>query len=407
MALTQGERLIKAKILLQDERPFFAYLIMRLKIRESTENELASVPTICVTPVGTVIFNAKFIETLNDDEVKAVLAHEMLHVAFLHIPRKPKGVPIVGAWNIAIDIVTNAILVKEGFKIPAVGIQVAADMTCNVMGKQLRDVDKLCSEEIFHWLRKNFGDNLPSQGGWDEHIDGPSSGAPPLTDEQIDELGREWRGNMSDALQAAKRRGVVSGYLEGLVDDTLNPRVDWRTTLLRFITSQLPIGWTWSRPHKKSFSLGVYLPYVVREFLEVVIHVDSSGSISDAQLTEFFSEVKGILESFSSIKITLIICDAKIQGQPYELDINNWNPFVQEKKQLGRGGTSHAPVVKWINKHKPDARVFVTFTDGYSDMHQTLPDLVESCHRLILLSDDSDRRVEEFKDLGEVIRVNL
>lgn len=408
MPLTPMERVTQAKISLQRERPFFAYLIMRLSIKQAGDQLKAAVPTMAVNALGSVVFNEDFLAKLNDSEVKAVFAHEVMHVALLHIARKPHGADC-GLWNWAIDIVDNALLAKEGFKLPKGGLIPDEDMSIKIEGKTIKNVDKLCAEEIYHWLVKHF--KKPPKGGgggFDSHDYSAGDGeGQEISAEMADKIGREWRDNIASAAQMARQRGLLSAGLAGLVDDSLAPKVDWRTVLLRFISRHMPAGWTWSRPHKKCASLhGIYLPSVVKEGLEVVVHVDSSGSIGGDQLATFFSEIRGMLEMFTGLKMLLIICDAAIQGEPYELDVNNWRTFVAEGKPLGRGGTSHTPVVDWINAKRPETKVFVTFTDGYSDMEQALPRLPYGCNKLILLSRDSDAAASRFENLGEVIHVD-
>jgi predicted metal-dependent peptidase len=293
-------------------------------------------------------------------------------------------------------------------------------MTVTLFGHLHRDVDKLSVESLYRWLRRHMTDAAPLPGhdsgaerAGSRRLGDSHAYLDELQDEgagglegEADALEYEWRSRAREAAGMSGGRGTAPGAFEDMIDDGLDSKVDWRTALLRFITKEMIVGWTWSRPHKKSFSLeGVYLPDVVRQHLEVVCHVDSSGSISDESLREFFSELRGIIEQFTHIKITLIICDAEIQGEPYELNAGNWSDFINTGKPIGRGGTSHMPVVEWVNEHKPDVKVFITFTDGCSDMEDALPRLPEGCHRLILLTGDSSRIVEDFEKLGEVITI--
>ena len=63
--------------------------------------------------------NSKFVHSLSDDDIQAILCHEMFHIALLHMRRmknvtgeKP-GKQLATKWNIAADLEINPILVDE------------------------------------------------------------------------------------------------------------------------------------------------------------------------------------------------------------------------------------------------------------------------------------------------------
>lgn len=86
-----------------------------------------------------------------------------------------------------------------------------------------------------------------------------------------------------------------------------------------------------------------------------------------------------------NVTATMIICDAQIH-EVFDLDKFNLEQWLKDKHNWGRGGTSHRPVVDWILENKPDARLYVAMTDGYSDIQTEFERLPSSLHRLIMLA---------------------
>lgn len=120
-----------------------------------------------------------------------------------------------------------------------------------------------------------------------------------------------------------------------------------------------------SRPHKKSESVGVYLPHTVKENVEIAVAIDSSGSIGTEEINEFISEIVGISRSFANLNMTLIVCDAKVHDV-YEIR----NGFdLKDIKIRGGGGTDATPIVKWLEENKPYAKLWIYLTDGYTQLN--------------------------------------
>jgi len=236
---------------------------------------------------------------------------------------------------------------------------------------------------------------------WDQHMRSDKKN-PGEEHTPPGELSDAWKMKVAEAASFAKQRGKLSSYMQEMVDGLVGSRVDWRTRLLKFVSSMLPCDYSWRRPSRKAMALGIYLPSVIKEGLEVIFHIDSSGSIGKDTLRDFLSETRGVLSAFASINLTLIICDAKIQGEPLELTADNV-PDVEGIHIGGRGGTSHAPVVEWIVEHKPNARVFVSLTDGYSDIESCYDKLPDVCTSMILLEKGSSAQRGKFEHLAEVI----
>ncbi len=224
-----------------------------------------------------------------------------------------------------------------------------------------------------------------------------------LTADQEEALAKEWRFRTAEAMSTAKQCGKLSGNLQSRLGDLFEPKVNWRDKLIKFISERIPFDATWARPSKRSMAAGYYAPSYLKENLEVVVHVDTSGSISSQALSDFMSEIKGILESFSQVKMDLLLCDYNI-AEHIVLTAEKADK-VADIIMKGGGGTSHRPVVQWVNENKPETHVLISLTDGYSDIQNCYDDLPGNCARLLVMENNwcRDYSLEQY---GEIIELN-
>ncbi|MGV9141700.1 MAG: VWA-like domain-containing protein, partial [Promethearchaeota archaeon] len=179
-----------------------------------------------------------------------------------------------------------------------------------------------------------------------------------------DKKKKDWDQILSEAAAMAKERGDVPAGVGRYIEAKLYSKLDWKALLQKYITREIPTDTTWSRPNKKSLATGGYLPDVVKEKVDVVVSFDLSGSINDDLAGEFLSECIGLSKSFESIRMTLLVHDAEVQQV---IPVRNGNiKKLRKLKMKGGGGTDHRPVYEWIKKNKPNTKVLINFTDGYT-----------------------------------------
>jgi len=296
------------------------------------------------------------------------------HVVFEHFDRSEerKEHPLLA--NIAHDIVVNNIIIQEKMTLPSGG-SIPANNQITVFGYQLKKIDEKCSEEIYDELHKHLGDLYnkvkskmddrikQDKKGFDVHMesDDKDKSKKGKKDEKMKEKG--WEKILVDACTYARERGKLPGGIERMVDRILDTSIDWREILYRYITDQIPVDYSWSRPSKKSYALGVYLPRTEKESIDVLVAVDTSGSISQDELEQFMSEILGITNSFSNVDLTIIDCDADIHGI-YPFKHATADDVMSKVKLKGGGGTDHRPVFAWISQNKSTAKFIICFTDG-------------------------------------------
>jgi len=93
-------------------------------------------------------------------------------------------------------------------------------------------------------------------------------------------------------------------------------------------------------------SSGLYLPSIERSGVgDIVIAVDTSGSIGTKELEQFAGEINAIASEAQPESVRVIYCDADIQG------VDEFGPSdpVRLSPKDG-GGTDFVPPFKWVEE---------------------------------------------------------
>ncbi len=324
-----SEHITRGKILLIQNQPFYASLVMRMEISETTE-----IDTAC-TDGTNIQYNPDFIGVLTIREVAGLLAHEVLHIALLHHTRRHHREP--QRWNQACDYAINPILLKAGMSLPAGGLY-------------NEDFTSMTAEQIYELLPPC---DSATPAGFGEVKDPPGGAGK----KEAAEAGA--RGSIAQALLDAKMRGNLPEDLERLVSQILQPKIDWREVLARFVTEISRKDYTWTRPAVRFIHQGLYMPMLeAPETGRIILIADTSGSIDDELISQFSGEVKGIADTFN-ISLLVIYVDAAVKAtQEFEIgeDI--------DLKPRGGGGTDFRPGFVYIEDNDLQPRAVVYLTDG-------------------------------------------
>lgn len=386
------ERVMRARIQLQKSKPFFAFLLMYANIREAEGSMAEKVRTLAADAKGNVYYNAEYVDTLTDEVLEAALCHEILHIALEHLYRgkEMEHHPILG--NIAADMVVNDILVEDGFKLNHDWIvPYNHSYTLDYMdGSELtvENINEKPMEVIYDEIRRdskgrdegNTGDGsggsgdatgggegereggIDGSGQFDTHITSPRDSM----GEADKKANKEWKRKITEAAAYAKMRGELPAGLEERIDHILESKMNWKQHLNKYITSRIPYDYSYSRPSNRSISTGFYMPHITKnEQLDIVVAIDTSGSISQDELGMFLGEMIGIAKSFPQVSMRIIDCDSAIQSDRV---VKNGNiTKIREMTIKGRGGTSHVPVYEYVKSKYPNTKILINFTDGYTD----------------------------------------
>jgi len=410
------DRIIKAKVSLNRDRPFFAYILMNMNIEKTKSCE--QIPTMGVNQYGDLFWNDDFVKGMSDDELQGVLAHEVLHIATLTFQREGQRDKMI--WNMATDIAINYMLCEEKFSLPS-GVLLPKNGSFELKTKKKTyklDVTEKCAEEIYDWLmqyieviKDEYGTgeggegNGNYKGGLDSHLPGDSDSKGDSQGKggsEADQRANEenWKQKATDAATAAKARGNRSAALERELSGMLEPKIDWRKRLESYITKDIPVDFTMRRPGRRFYATGCYFPSVVKENLEVVVANDISGSISDEEYCDFISECAGIAGSFAQIKMRVLWWSTYIdEHDDLMVDAYNTQELI-DFRPTGGGGTTMGCIKDYVMKKQITSRIFVILTDGYIESEPELPD---GQILFVLSKNGSDEIVKKY---GEVCKLS-
>lgn len=337
------EHLISASLVrLQAKSPFFAALALFAKFKISP-----TIPT-AATDGRDIFVNPEFFTPLTAGEQDGLLAHEVLHAALLHAPRRHGR--DAKAWNIAADIVINGMLLKEGYELPKGGLRDKALehlSTEEVYEKILANVEKL---ELPAALADLIGE---SAGVGEGNQDGAGGRAA---------LEKHWEHAQRQARMAAESsvHGSMPKHLEREFGQVLQPQLDWKSYLWRFLV-QTPTDFT--NFDRRFVGRGLYLETLSGESVRVHVCVDTSGSINQTYLQVLRSEVQAILQAYPHIHCSLYYADTKLHG-PYELKANAELP-----QPVGGGGTDFRPFFTKVTETQDSITptLAIYLTDGFGD----------------------------------------
>lgn len=386
--LNAEDKIKRAIITLQKDNPFWAYLILKLRVSEDTEGKLPEFAGAGVNAKGQMIYKKEFIDNLSDKETEFVLAHEMGHLMFAHLLRINQRNPLL--WNVCTDTVLNNVLRMNGFTPLNDSIVPDYSNSIELFGKRHENIDKKTAEQLYDEISPQSEEELQKVRGFDAHMDSDEK----LSEEQKQELQDRWKESVIEAATYSKQRGKLPSGMEELIGKIMNPKHNWRQMLRKYITNMLPYDYSFSRANRKIPE--IILPGVVKETIDIVAHIDTSGSISNEELTMFTSELVGMALSHQNLNMTLIECDAQIQ-QVIEVNSRNVNK-LKSLKVKGRGGTSHKPLWDWIKKNKPNCKLFVSLTDLYSDVEKADD---PKCNVLWLVTSDYHNEVP----FGQILKL--
>jgi predicted metal-dependent peptidase len=118
------------------------------------------------------------------------------------------------------------------------------------------------------------------------------------------------------------------------------PKLDWATLLRRFIMTRAVNDYSWSPPNRRHIHMGLYLPSPRTLVLgDVVLALDTSGSVDDALLACFCAELSAILDACDT-RLFVYYCDAAAS----EAMVITRNDPPLSLAPHGGGGTDYRPV---------------------------------------------------------------
>lgn len=385
---TAYEIIIIEKTRILREHPFWGIIALKLVWVEDTSG---FVPTLGTDGLH-VFYNAAFIKRLRVPEVAFAIAHELYHCVMKHcgfVSRR--GDRDAQIWNIACDYITNAEIasLKIGEFITTIAIyhdlKYAGWSAEEVYEDLIQNQDQIpqqreCLDQHFE-IEIVDDDGMATDGDEQDGGDDSRPGRIKMTREEYDRYEQEWANTIQQAV-SAHHNAVESGSgatmsslpdsIRRMISDLKRPRVNWKQALKSYVQRTIRRGYSYSTPNKKVFSTGITLPGFRREVqsLNLVVAVDTSGSITEGILTSCVSELNGMLGMFEHYDITAFCFQHNVVEESVTKitkragsNIRNLLPFL--KNLSGGGGTSFEVIWAYMREQKMRPRVLVVLTDGY------------------------------------------
>jgi predicted metal-dependent peptidase len=373
--LEQQRKLKRARFALMRDHPFFATILLQLDLAVDEQVETIE------TDGRQIHYAPSWLAAISERHLQAVLAHNVMHIAFEHPLRLEDRDPALA--NRAMDLAINPLLQEAGFDLPddAPIDPAFADMPWERIYAILEQRQK-----------ESGGDEGPqaSAGGGVGGSSGqPSPGEPqagdggsdpsssqqsscgrveaptgddgqPVAETEMRAAANQMRMLIVQAAQAARRAGKLGSGLDRLVRQHLTPTTDWRTVLRRFIREQAQDGYSWSRPNRRHAWRGVILPSAwSRRLGEIVVAIDTSASIREHELAAFAAEAKAIFAEVKPVAVTVLQCDSKVTSFRRFTELDQLELCAK-----GGGGTCFQPAFDWVDTEaEQQTACLLYFTD--------------------------------------------
>lgn len=381
-------RLLVARMRILCNHGFYGLLLMHMiySIDEGCET--------AYTDGERIAFSPTFLEELSDKELDFVMMHEILHVVLQHCLRgEDKDNE---RYNIAADIVINSTIMHEND-------DKASSITLSKYGESMHIAPDgnegylYTAEEIYEMLQskqKNFDSgnqkskkagNVGSKKGraekvqqsrknmdkpvakrWDDHSQWGKF-------EEDSRLRDVWVKNFAECCEAinvrdkSNNRGTLPMFAQRMLEKLKKPQTDWRTILNDFIQEEI-CDYSFSPPDRRFQDSPFFLPDFNEmgkndNVSDILFFVDTSGSISDNDMTTAYSEIKGAIDQY----------DGKLQGWLgfFDAAIIEPKPFSSFEefiviKPAGGGGTDFQIIFEYVDQHMKDKEpnCIIILTDG-------------------------------------------
>ena len=372
------EKLITARVGLLLKASWFGSMAIRLPL----VNADAWLPT-AATDGRYFYYNSKFILMLPVKECEFLFGHEVLHNVYDHLGRGKDNSHNHQLSNIAADFAVNRDLIEAriGKQITTVPIlydrkyngksyeEIYDDLYENI---EMIDIDSLIDMMLDEHLDGEDKDGSGASGDGDgaskptEGKDGnlSSKSKPTYSDEERKKIRDEIKDSLINSAKTCENPGSLPGGVQRIIKDLTEPKMDWRDLVAQTIQSTIKSDFSWMRPSRKGWHTDVILPGMVPEnTIDVAIGLDMSGSISNEMGRDMLSEVKGIMEQFSSFKIKLWCFDTQVYNYA-EFDECNLDE-IDSYEPTGGGGTDFMCNYNYMKENDIQPDRFIMFTDGY------------------------------------------
>ena len=325
-------------------------------------------------------------DKLTDKELSFILMHEVMHMTLRHCSRLGNRDQVL--FNKACDIVVNSNILKANGMDPE-------SITVSFQGVSMHKVPDgregylFTAEQVYEMILQQTSTFHASPNGaanTSQHKDSYDSHEESYigcddhsmwNNERLEERSENdavWLNRLINAGNLLRERSEAGSQTAGMppgIERRLQilsrSRMDWRMVLNDFIHEEIA-DYSFMPPDYRFRESPFFLP----DFNEkdetvsnILFMVDCSGSVSDRQVTEAFSEIKGAIDQFNG----------KLSGWLgfFDTGITEPKPFsnIQEMMKIhpqGGGGTRFNQIFDYARTEMDENRpsMIIILTDGYA-----------------------------------------
>ena len=349
------------------ENPFYGLFLLGLsKVIDK------SVDTACVRRKGInceLVINPEYWESQDDTQQLNLLCHEVYHIVFQHMflwdlfPNKE-------VLGLAADCEVNSYLsnLDDSWVVPSLWNLPVKKGTKFYYEEILKQAPPSATAVVLVGKvsegSQDNNDEMPQTKDdhtqWGKDFQECSDAEKQLIQNQINQQIK------TAAEQTIKMRGTIPAEMQEIVDELFKPKpriFDWKAYFRRMLGSIYDINIKKTR-RKESIRFPDSAGIKHKKKVSILVAVDTSGSVNDGELSDFFSEITYIYKA--GARITILECDARISAN-YEYT-GKWTGKVH-----GRGGTDFQPVIDYYRKNMRDYAALVYFTDGECSIPNNVP----------------------------------
>jgi len=378
MAKAKGDpclvKLAAARVIALRKAPYFATALFSLQPKRVPDEQLMSggQATMAVTNRGVLLWTEGSVNRQTPETLASDLIHEVNHWIRDHAGRAKKHeIPPDqhAEWNYACDAEINDDLAPLKLDMSAGGW---------IMPSHYNMPDGLTAEA--YYASRQQAQNKPKPGvgagACGSCAGHATDGEPPdqgdASPGHSDAVRIKVQQITAQAVQQAAERGPAGSVPAGLArwagSLLAPPQVPWRAKLARVVrgvvtaTGARATDSSYARPHRRQAGLGFGggVPVLTRPVYRVpnvLVAIDTSGSMGDEELRTAASELSGVLSAVRGV--TFMACDCAVHEQKKVTTMSEALALF-----TGGGGTSFYPIFSAVAEMKSKPNVVIVLTDG-------------------------------------------
>jgi len=388
------------------DEPFFGSIALGLELIPNQTISSAA------TDGKSLWYNPDWIATLDAEEAMSLFEHEVFHVGLKHGTLMREMIKEHDfnndIWQRACDQPINERLIKKGRKMPGIPeynskydgmsairvyrqmmedfINIQKPMPSGTDDKGESNQDESSqnkpSQDKPDIDEQSDADEQPSQGTGDQPLGAKDlmsdpnmcGGIIPAMDkdnklvdlEELKKTEDDFKVKIINANRIIEKShgDDVPEFVKEIVDANVKPQRSYRDELMDIMELITRDDYSWSRPNIRYED--IYLPSLYdKKVAELVVAVDTSGSVSDAELKVYGGEISGILEEFDGIEITVIYHSTMVT----HVEVFHTDDLPIQLTARQRGGTCYKDTFLEVGRRGIEPIVMLYFTDLWVSQH--------------------------------------